>query len=90
MQTDARCPQFVAGFAAAILLPFVLGIRHVDPMFVIPYSSLAGTLFTAGEWTVDHRWALFDWAEFVVDCWIKTVAVFLVGGLVFVFAFLAL
>ncbi len=85
-----RYPQVTAGVLAIVVFPLVLGIRHANALMFIPYAALAGFLFTAGEWLMDPGWQTFDWVQFAVDCWIRAVAVFLIGGFVFILALLLL
>lgn len=83
---DINVPHLIVGLIAIVALPLTLGIRHVNPMLFMHYSGLAGGLFTVGEWvTLGSR---FDWAEFLADWWIRAVAIFLLGGMVYILGFL--
>lgn len=83
-------PHIIVGLIAAFLLPLILGIHDLNPAGFIVYAVIAGALFTLGEWAVAMRFSEVEWVELLVDCCIKTVTMFVVGGFFYIFALVAL
>lgn len=83
-------PQLLVGLVALLVFPLLLGVRHAALVHFLLYAALAGSLVTAGSLLTERRSYGLDLVELAVEWWIRTFAVLLVGGTLFIVALLFL
>jgi hypothetical protein len=78
--------ELVTAVAAAVALPFYLGLIHLPPPQLFLYSGVAGAAMATGEYAESPRLQRGGWRLFIANTAVWSVAIGFFGGAAYLMA----